>query len=561
MLEDFHLYHLARSVADAFRGDRPTRVEVTVRHVLRFRWQERPQGLLLSLHPSFPAIFSAGRSRFAGSQRQAATHPLQEHLAGLPLVEVGKLPDERILFLDFGHGGDRRRLYLELRPIAPGLWLCDPRERVLLSQGNGPVVDAVYRLVPRPGREEATVENILSLGEAPGPGKLARRIRGLSPTLVEEGLTRAGDGDPERMARSLVEVVTTAYRESDDFHLYTRYPLQREEFRLEPRVDFRLASFPLLSCEGWSDRSVTDPAEAVATWLTYALDHEVFASRRQNLVSELGRQVRESESRIHSMEEQLAQADKADIFRKYGELILAHLHRFGADHRAPVIRVPDFYEDGQPEIDIPLVPERTLRENADTYFRRYRKARIAVETLPPLLDGERARLARWRDAADRAASAVTMAVVTELEGRLPRRRSKQVEVTLREKQTRKNYQFRRYETRGGLTVLVGRNAADNDRLTFRVARPDDVWFHVADYHGSHVVLVWGRKTDPPLEDLLDAAGVAAWYSEARKSPVVDVNWTHRKHVHKIKGTPGLVRLMKHATLRVPPGVPAAADSR
>jgi predicted ribosome quality control (RQC) complex YloA/Tae2 family protein len=113
---------------------------------------------------------------------------------------------------------------------------------------------------------------------------------------------------------------------------------------------------------------------------------------------------------------------------------------------------------------------------------------------------------------------------------------------------------RHYLTSRGLSVLVGRNARENHQLTFRVARPEDLWLHARDAPGSHVV-VRDNEGRAAADDLREAAEVAAFFSESRGASQVDVHVTRRKHVKPAKGGPGRVFVAHSDTLRVAPRDP------
>jgi predicted ribosome quality control (RQC) complex YloA/Tae2 family protein len=118
----------------------------------------------------------------------------------------------------------------------------------------------------------------------------------------------------------------------------------------------------------------------------------------------------------------------------------------------------------------------------------------------------------------------------------------------------------KYELPGGWTVLAGRTDADNDRLSLKVARPDDWWFHVRGMPGSHVILQVGRA-DPDKATLEAAAAVAAWHSKARHGGVVAVSCTRARFVKKPRGAkPGTVTIRKETVLKVRPGLPDGADA-
>jgi predicted ribosome quality control (RQC) complex YloA/Tae2 family protein len=105
----------------------------------------------------------------------------------------------------------------------------------------------------------------------------------------------------------------------------------------------------------------------------------------------------------------------------------------------------------------------------------------------------------------------------------------------------------------GFEILVGRAARDNDHLTFKVARPNDLWLHAADYPGSHVIVRNATRREIPHGTIVEAAQLAAYFSQASKDPKVDVHYTERKFLAKPKGAaPGLVRLSRFKNLTVTP---------
>jgi len=114
--------------------------------------------------------------------------------------------------------------------------------------------------------------------------------------------------------------------------------------------------------------------------------------------------------------------------------------------------------------------------------------------------------------------------------------------------------YRVYRTTGGLEIRAGRSARDNDALTFRYSSPEDIWMHVREAPGSHVVLRWTKRDqNPPLRDITEAAVVAASLSQARGSGLVPVSWTRRKYVRKPrKAGPGTVTTQRTHTIFVEP---------
>ncbi|MGH9931759.1 MAG: NFACT RNA binding domain-containing protein, partial [Pyrinomonadaceae bacterium] len=114
--------------------------------------------------------------------------------------------------------------------------------------------------------------------------------------------------------------------------------------------------------------------------------------------------------------------------------------------------------------------------------------------------------------------------------------------------------MRRYLSSDGYEVLVGRTARDNDQLTFHVAKPNDLWLHAGDYPGSHVIVRNSSRNDIPHRTIIEAAQLAAKFSQASKDSKVNIHYTRRKFLAKPKGSaPGLVRLSSFKTIKVEPG--------
>ncbi|HEX5706732.1 MAG TPA: NFACT family protein [Pyrinomonadaceae bacterium] len=253
----------------------------------------------------------------------------------------------------------------------------------------------------------------------------------------------------------------------------------------------------------------------------------------------------------------------ADEHKRLGDLLLANVAT--AERRGSVVRLSDYYTEGAPTIEIEIDEQRTLQEEAAARFSRYTKARRAseemarrLETLTRELDALealRARLQIITEAGDDAALEAFGEELRKASGEGARRRAVDER---RADGGRKKAEgvpgVRRYRSTDGYEVMVGRAARDNDHLTFRVARPSDIWLHAADYPGSHVVVrnhLRGKVV--PHRTVIEAAQLAAHFSQARKDAKVAVHYTERKFVSKIKGAaPGLVRLSSFRTLLVEP---------
>jgi predicted ribosome quality control (RQC) complex YloA/Tae2 family protein len=278
--------------------------------------------------------------------------------------------------------------------------------------------------------------------------------------------------------------------------------------------------------------------EAGAVFLEARRRGAAFERGRRTALAEARRRIR----RLEQLETNLAQdlgslADEA-VLRRQAEALLAFA-RYGEAGRES-IEIEDPYEPGR-RLTIALDPRLGGLGNAERMFDKARRVERARHQVELRLRETRAELAAARererlvlDARDRE----------QLPG--------PGEVAREEREAGKGP--RHYLTGRGLSVLVGRNARENHHLTFRVARPEDVWLHARDVPGSHVVLR-DDEGRAGADDLREAAEVAAFFSEARRESLVDVHVTRRKHVKPAKGGPGRVFVAHSDTLRVAPRDP------
>lgn len=566
LLEDYHLHHLAVQFHRQLAGRRLDGVEWDGRCRFRFRFEDAAASLAVYLDSDYPACFFATGKQWPGNPDWVSCQLLECETSGLMLQECGKIEDDRQLVFRFRGGPGGRLLYLEVRPIGACLRWCDEQGTVLRLAGQVPAAarpGSVYTPVRRSGRLSPRRQEILQVIQEDQPGlsgkNLLRRITGLSPTLLAEARARTAGGDPETLAGELELVIGQAYASAGPFYLYFRPVRHGEPERLEPPGNIRLAPFPLESCRGWTWQQFDQPAGAVRKWLETVLAVKSFQARQDAVLARLDSVLQEGRRRCYSLERELEQGAGMEQWKRHGELILANLYRFGAGHRAGSVQVEDIYQDPPVLVEIPLVPEKSVQENAAQFFARYRKARQAMERLPALIGEERRRIRKWERLRDKCAGCSAPEELAPVEQQLPARRTGRLKLTVRQGPAVATLQFRQFVLASGLTVLVGKGAAENQQLSFRVARPDDYWFHAADYPGAHVVLQWGRKTEPPQRDMEEAAAIAAWFSQAVKAPLADVHATRSKFLRRVKGIAGRAAFSRARCLRVRPALPVRTD--
>lgn len=273
------------------------------------------------------------------------------------------------------------------------------------------------------------------------------------------------------------------------------------------------------------------------------------AAAKSALLAALAQQAKKLRRRLENIDADVKEAAAIPTLRREGELLKANL---GALRRGMKEVVVASWEGGREErVRIALDPKRRPQEEVTFRFdeaRRLERLEVAAAErrgeVEARVAGIDALAARVRAAADEDA----VATLREEAGldRPPAKAPGRKPVV----EPRKPY--RTFVSKDGIEMLVGRTAADNDELTFRVANGNDFWFHVRDYPGSHVVI--RARDELPEQTLLDAAALAVHFSRGGPGGGSrDVSWTRRKFVSKARGAPpGQVLLSAHKTIRLRP---------
>ena len=300
-------------------------------------------------------------------------------------------------------------------------------------------------------------------------------------------------------------------------------------------------------------------SEAADAYFTSLLSGQAFDAKASAARSSLRKKISRQQKLLQELQKDLATHADAEQHKRIGDLLLANLGT--ARREGNRIKLIDYFVDDAPTIEVEIDGQLTLPEEASRRFGLYSRSKRAVTQINARIEATRAELNNLKSqertleeiieehdeaSLDRFVSVPpASAGVSQRElGSIPHTaggRSKRIPGT------------RRYISSDGLEILVGRAAHDNDHLTFKVAKPNDLWLHAADYGGSHVVVRNPTRKDIPHRTIIEAAQVAAHFSQARKDPKVDVHYTQRKFISKPKGAkPGLVRMSRFKNITVEP---------
>ncbi|HRH44737.1 MAG TPA: NFACT family protein [Pyrinomonadaceae bacterium] len=292
--------------------------------------------------------------------------------------------------------------------------------------------------------------------------------------------------------------------------------------------------------------------ETLSEALSYYYQQIEAEKERQNQIKSAEAKLRQEITKREKLQKKLVQDlenhGNAESWKRLGDLLLANLAN--AVRIDDTVLVTDYFDDSAPTVEIEVAEHLSLTEAAEKFFKRYTKARNAKLALEQRIEQLKTEIAGFEAKKLELEKAVSEQNVSEF---LPEKVEEKLNKS-KEKQADNIKGARRYISSDGWEILVGKASKDNDFLTFRIAKSLDFWLHAADYGGSHVVVKNpNRSVEIPHKTLLEAAQLAAQFSQAKEQPKVAVNYTQRKFVNKPKGAvAGLVSLSSFKTILVEP---------
>lgn len=587
-LDAIFLRAVVSELAPQLSGARVDKVQMPARDqiVLHMRGGQR---VLFSVNPNQPRIQLTWQTRDNPAQPPMFCMLLRKHLLGARIESVEQPDLERVVILtlraadELGQTG-KRQLILE----AMGR-----RANLLLLDAEGRILDCLRRVPFEPNSDRALLPGLFYRLPAP-LGKLSLlsdpdaalalfakggeaeeavdrwlidRFTGLSPLIARElvhrsaGATDARFGELSGVERARliceVEILAKALRERN----FTPTLLSREG---------RPADFTYCSITQYGAETAVETRETFSALLDEfygARERQELSARRGKELSRAATVARDRMARKYeTLKQEYAATQERDRLRLCGDLITANLYRM--ERGMASFTTENFYEDAQPLLTIALDPLLTPQQNAAKYYKRYNKAKSAEIHLREQIEKAEAERVYLDSVLQEIAQSETEQEFAEIRRELQEtgylRRGK--DKTGKGKDGRSKSAAaracapREYRSGAGLRILVGRNNAQNDILTLKRADKRDVWFHAQKLHGSHVILCT-LGAEPDERSIREAALLAAYYSQARDSANVPVDYTSVKFVKKPAGArPGMVVYETYRTLYVTPeegALPAA----
>jgi predicted ribosome quality control (RQC) complex YloA/Tae2 family protein len=292
----------------------------------------------------------------------------------------------------------------------------------------------------------------------------------------------------------------------------------------------------------WKCEEIASVNEAVRRTITERVKLQRISGIRAELLRRVDAQVERLVRTLGDMRKGVEHSNRAERHAAIGNAILMRAYEIPSGSQEFELEVEERLEK------VKMDPMLNPYENAARYFERSKRSKEAREDLKNRTVGVSGELAKLTTLREQIANETELDNLLEIQKKL----SKTQDLS---KQEERGPAFREFTVAGGMTVLAGKNAKQNDELTLHTAKKDDIWLHARGVAGSHVVLQCGKRSQVPREAIEQAAEIAAYYSDARTQGIAPVAYTQKKYVRKPKGAaPGAVILEREEVIMVKPQI-------
>lgn len=560
-MDNFYISAILREMEPVISGRAVTRVVLVKSDLLFDLRLENHEWLVASLDHTSPALYLSGRQ--PGSEANSS-HPfaiqLRKHIAGAKLTNLSKDPLDRIVRLEFEKfdvSGDRMRslLVLAFTGRAANAYILDSEQNIVAALTDRA---ALPELQTEPATARFDLSGLLHrVDDSATESDILETEFGasssFSPLIKNEFIARCRLSSP---AEAFGSIVIDLFDKKSAPLVYSSLSIEQVGRRLlNLKTDLLLSHIELVQARGMLRTEFATLSEAADCYYS-ARDGQKALQNEYNSVRQLlTREIKKREAAMSAIERDRERFDDPEKLKRHGDLLLANLAT--ARVAGAMATVIDYYDPDQAEIEIEIDENKTLQQSAADYFSRYQKARRALTAIAVRQQEIEKRLSPIKNILSELEANPTAEQISaarhSIERALGTNRQPGSSSTRKAKDKNEPVIGRRFKTSDGYEVMVGRNDRDNDALTFRAARPQDIWLHAADYPGSHVVIRNPNREAVPHNSVVEAAELAAFYSQAKREGKAAVHYTQRKFVSKPpRAKPGLVRLSSFKTVMVEP---------
>ncbi|MDW7672580.1 MAG: NFACT RNA binding domain-containing protein [Bacillota bacterium] len=543
--------------------------------IMTMRHQRNNFRLLLSAHNQYPRVHLTTASRDNPSQPPVFCMLLRKHLAGGKVVHIEQPDFERILVIHV-QGTDElnrqthKKLIVEMMGKHSNI--------ILVDTVNNQILDAVKRIPLHISRKRQVLPGLpyesppsekrspLFIDSAPAltdvmnahsqqnlKNALISAFNGFSPSLCQEVVHRAGLESDHRwddLTPSEQDHFFDAFQQIHQMIIQeTFYPCLYRHSDTGRYIDFSVIPLSHLT----QVESVPFPtvSELLESFYGHKDHYERLQQRSQDLRKTLTVKRNRFTHKLQNLHHDEEKAIRSSVDKLKADLIMANIHQIQSGQST--INVTNYFDENQPLVEITLDSRKSPSQNAQMLYKRYQKSKtalveIARQRQKTLLEIQY--LDQVFHSLEQADSLHDLEMIREelIESGYLKKK------TLRKKQSRPKTESKPLAFRSSKNHLirVGKNNIQNEMVTFKLGKKNDLWFHVKDLPGSHVVLSLENQA-PVSEEIKQSALLAAYYSKGRGSSNVPVDYTWCRHVKKQRGgRPGMVTYTNHQTVFVTP---------
>ena len=519
--------------------------------ILQMHSKEYRSKLLFAANPTAPRLHLTTSSPENPAEPPMFCMLLRKHLMGAKLAEISQPPMERAATLTFDCTDEmgfpvQKKLIAELMGRTCNLYLVNQEGRILDCLRRIGLDESAKRAAlpglnyqePEPitKANPLPAENYGDLLRRPGAELISDRLMdtfgGLSPMVCREAALFAAGSTDARIDPLTVENL------AEKLELFFAEHLNHPKPCYYAQADGTPKQFAFCPIRQYGEYKEAESFGALLD-MYYTVRDRKDAMRQksqavrktvQNLCTRLTR-------KLAIQEKELEATYDRERLRQLGDIVTANIHRIVKGQTS--IQCEDFYDENMALIDIPISPILSPQQNAAKFYKDYAKLKNAEKELTKQIEIGENELYYLKSVLEELNRAQTDAELEEIKRELQDGGYLRFDGGKKKVKAAK-LQPMRFESTDGYPIYVGRNNRQNDELTFRLARKDDIWCHASKVHGSHVIISCGGTT-PPDDTITQAAQLAAYYAETGSGQNIPVDVTPVKQIKKIpNGKPGMV---------------------
>ncbi|MGI6705364.1 MAG: Rqc2 family fibronectin-binding protein [Clostridia bacterium] len=542
--------------------------------ILSVRNQDRNYRLLMSASPNHARIHLASENKPNPIQAPMFCMLLRKHLMGGRILNIHQPHFERIVEVEVENLDElgnvsSKKLTIEMMGRHSNIILCSQDGRIIdsikhVNEGMSRVRQVLpglsYQLPPSQGKRDPLLlsnEELVQLLRTDDRNialdkLISGLLTGVSRISAREMIYRWSHDQTDVYSASLsLEKIEALSQSILAFFALIKDGKYEPTLYLDDLgnpIDF----FPFLYRQypATLQKKFSSMSEILETFYSLRDKKDRIAHRSSHLYRLLQNNLERCDKKIAIQQETIQEAAQRDQYKLFGELITANLYQITKGSKA--VQVQNYYKDPPEWITIPLNEHLSPSENAQHYYKLYAKAKRSFENAVIQLEEARQERAYLEGQLDNLNKCTEESEINEIRNELAREgylKTRSVTKVNKNLPPSKPY---RYISSDGFEIFVGKNNAQNDYLTLRFAKGDDLWLHTKDIPGSHVIIKLEGK---PVSDvaLQEGALLAAYYSKGRLSSKIPVDYTFGKYVKKPGGAkPGMVIYVNHMTIHVTP---------